>query len=764
MVSILLSFNRAEWPFLRGVLLPVVLVAFATLSMGAGAILWAVDRSNDISAERQLRTTEASIRAAVQELAQQQEMVAVWDDAVVELNKRSLDLKWVDANFGIWLNKIFGQDEIYILDERNEPLVATVGPNRVPAQEYERVRASVSDLVAGIRGAPEALHRSHVAELATASYLKTGQAVHDAHLLELNGRPAAVSVMKIIPESEDVPYPHGREFLLLSIRFLDGSFIAQMSERNLIDGLRFSSTDTPQLGEVSVPVKSDVGHLIGYFIWNPDLPGDRFLHSVGPVMAVAAAMILLLLGTLVRRLRQSTAALERTVLELKASEATAHHLAFHDVLTGLPNRALFEDRVTHAIARMQDGEQVAVMMLDLDRFKHVNDTLGHHAGDTLIQEFAVRLAALVDGEITITRLGGDEFAIVQTFKSGTDAPQALCERILAAAMQPYDVLGNQVFVGVSIGLVLAPGAGLDRIELLRKADIALYRAKGEGRNCYRLFTPEMDETINVSRIIEDDLRAALATEEGLEVAYQPQMSQSGLVVGVEALARWRHPSRGYIQPCQFIPVAEQTGLIVPLGEWILRQACTASRRWPDLFVSVNLSPVQFRSPEFAARVIAIVRECGGHPQRIELEVTEGVLLEEDGRATDVLRTLREAGFRIALDDFGTGYSSLGYLHRFEVDKIKIDRSFTQSLGEGGRAATVIKAIVALGHAMSVTVTAEGVETETQRNFLDTAGCNEMQGFLFSKAVPEDQIIRLLSRPSSNQAQNYRHAASIRNQV
>ncbi|MFC1457438.1 putative bifunctional diguanylate cyclase/phosphodiesterase [Microvirga arabica] len=753
-MSKFLSSKRAEWPFIRGVLLPVVLVACTTLSMGAGAILWAVGRSNDISAERQLLTTEASIRAAVQELAQQQEMVAIWDDAVVELNKRPLDLKWVDANFGVWLNKTFGQDEIYILDDRNEPLVATVGSTRVAAEEYERVRGSVTDLVAGIRGAPDSLHRAHVADLATASYLKTGQAVHDAHLLELNGRPAAVSVMKIIPESEDVPYPHDREFLLLSIRYLDGSFITQLSEQNLIDGLRFSSTDTPEQGEVSVPVKSDVGHLIGYFIWNPELPGDRVLRSVGPVMAAAAAMIVLLLGALVRRLRQSTTALERTVLELKASEAQAHHLAFHDVLTGLPNRALFADRLNHAIAQMKDGEQIAVMMLDLDRFKHVNDTLGHHAGDSLIQEFAVRLAGLVDSGVTITRLGGDEFAIVQTFASGSHAPQALCESILAASMQPYDVLGNQVFVGVSIGLVLAPEAGLDRIELLRKADIALYRAKGEGRNCYRVFTSEMDETINVSRAIEEDLRAALATGKGLEVAYQPQIAQGGAVVGVEALARWCHPTCGYIQPSQFIPVAEQTGLIVPLGEWILRQACMASRRWPDLFVSVNLSPVQFRSGDFASRLIAIVRECGGHPQRIELEVTEGVLLEEDGRTTDALRRLREAGFRIALDDFGTGYSSLGYLHRFEVDKIKIDRSFTHSLGKGGKAATVIKAIVALGHAMSITVTAEGVETETQRNFLDTAGCNEMQGFLFSKAVSEDQIMRMLSRSSSDKARNH----------
>ncbi len=758
MLKNILCFDRTGLPFLRGVLLPVVLVALTTLSLGALSILWAVNKSNDVSAERQLRTTDRSIRAVVQELAQQQEMVAVWDDAVLELNKSPRDLKWLDANLGVWLSKTFGQDEVYILDERNEPIDATIDATRVPTQNFERVRSNINALVEGLRGISGSPHRDHVEELAEAAHLTSGKAIHDAHLLELLGRPAAVSVMKIIPESDAVPYPHGREYLLVSIRFLDGSFIKQISERNLIEGLRFSAEDRPESGEISVPVQSDVGNLIGYFIWNPDLPGDRVLRSVGPVMAAAAAMILLLLGALVRRLKQSTTALERTVLELQASEAQAHHLAFHDVLTGLPNRALFADRLNHAIAQMQDGEQVAVMMLDLDRFKHVNDTLGHHAGDSLIQEFAVRLSKLVDSEVTITRLGGDEFAIVQTFTSGTDAPQVLCERILAASLQPYDVLGSQIFVGVSIGLVLAPEAGLDRIELLRKADIALYRAKGEGRNCYRLFTPEMDETINVSRVIEEDLRAALATGEGLKVAYQPQISQGGAVVGVEALARWRHPTRGYIQPSQFIPVAEQTGLIVPLGEWILRQACVASRRWPDLFVSVNLSPVQFRSGDFASRLIAIVRECGGHPQRIELEVTEGVLLEEDGRTTDALRRLREAGFRIALDDFGTGYSSLGYLHRFEVDKIKIDRSFTHSLGKGGKAATVIKAIVALGHAMSITVTAEGVETETQRSFLDTAGCNEMQGFLFSKAVSEEQLVQLLGQSFSNQFQPYANTA------
>ncbi len=757
----ILSVHRASLPFIRSVLLPVLFVAAATLSLGAASILWAVDKSNDVSAERQLRVMDRSIRAVVQELAREQEMVAIWDDAITELGKSPMDLKWIDANIGVWLSRTFGQEEVYILDGRNEPVNAVIDGTRISNHEFERVRDSLGSLVAGIRGAADSPHREHVAENAEASHLITGKAVYDAHLLELLGRPAAVSIMKIVPESDTVAYPEDKEFLLVGIRYLDGNFIKRISEQNLIDGLRFSVVDNPRAGEISVPIRSDIGDLIGYFVWKPELPGNRLLKAVGPAMAVAATIILLLLGALVRRLRQSMSALERTVLELKASEAQAHHLAFHDVLTGLPNRALFEDRLNHAIARRQDGETIAVLMLDLDRFKHVNDTLGHPAGDSLIREFSIRLSRLVGRDDTITRLGGDEFAIVQVCAPGMEGPETLCERILALSHEHYDIMGNQIFVGTSIGLVLAPDAGTDRSELLRKADIALYRAKAEGRSCYRVFTPEMDETVTLRRIIEEELRVALASGEGLEVAYQPQIAVSGdTIVGVEALARWRHPTRGYIQPSQFIPVAEQTGLIVQLGEWILRQACLASRRWPDVFVSVNLSPVQFRSSGFADHVISIVRECGADPGRIELEVTESVLLDEECGSTDTLRSLRDAGFRIALDDFGTGYSSLGYLHRFEVDKIKIDRSFIQSLGQGTRAAAVIKAIVSLGHAMSLTVTAEGVETEIQKRFLHTAGCNEMQGHLFSRALSQEQITRLLDRRASKELQCYLDSSAV----
>jgi len=615
----------------------------------------------------------------------------------------------------------------------------------VPIGEFDKVRSSLESMISGLRGDSSSPHQNHAEELAGSPYLTSGRAIHDAHLVELLGRPAAVSVMKIVREGDDAPVEPGREFLLLSVRFLDGSFLKQLSERNLIENLRFSRSNDPLDGEVSVRLNSDTGEQIGYFLWKPELPGTQILRVIGPSTALVCALLVAMMGWLVRSLQTSMSKLEATVADLRASEAHAQHLAFHDVLTGLPNRALFDDRLDQAIARARRGEKLALLMIDLDRFKHVNDTLGHHAGDNLIREFAGRLSGLLRPSDTVARLGGDEFAVVLTDVKGKDGVNALCTRILEAVRRPFDLLGTQVFVGVSIGVVFAPEAGLDRIDLMRKADIALYRAKNEGRDCHRLFEASMDETVKRRATIEEELREALATGEGLKVHYQPQVAAAGHpVIGLEALVRWEHPSRGLISPDQFIPIAEETGLIMPLGELVLRQSCAVSRRWPDLFVAINLSPAQFRSTLFAERVIQIVRESGADPRNIELEVTEGVLLG-DSLTRETLKKLRGAGFRIALDDFGSGHSSLSYLRQYEVDKIKIDRSFVQHLGHAADAdsAAIIRAITTLGRTIGLTVTAEGVETEDQRQFLAGSGCNELQGYLFARALPEDRIADLL---------------------
>lgn len=357
---------------------------------------------------------------------------------------------------------------------------------------------------------------------------------------------------------------------------------------------------------------------------------------------------------------------------------------------------------------------------------------------------ARRLSEIVRTSDTVGRIGGDEFIIVMPDTETIGQVHTLAQRIISALSAPYHLLGNELWVGVSIGLALAPKDGVDRLELMRKADIALYDAKNHGRGQFRQFEKAMDESLRTRQELAAELRQALVNFTGLAVWYQPLMEINGeRVVGVEALLRWHHPTRGDISPADFIAIAEETGLILPLGEWVLREACKTSLKLPQVVVAVNVSPVQFRSSGFVSRLLEIVASEGADPRRLELEITEGVLIEDEHASRSCIIALREAGFRIALDDFGTGYSSLNYLSSFPVDKIKIDRSFTQSLGVADNSTAIIESVVRLGHAMGLTVTAEGVETEGQMHALANAGCNQLQGYLFSHAVPLTEIEKMV---------------------
>jgi diguanylate cyclase (GGDEF)-like protein len=557
--------------------------------------------------------------------------------------------------------------------------------------------------------------------------------------------------MRVVPLTNAVHQTPGEEALAVSVRFLNGSFVQELERDHLIQAPRFSRSDHVNEAERALPIASSEGKLLGYFIWQPHLPGSAMLASLlpfviaglvllGSVMAALAFRVGRLMHEEARNLRQ----LEAAHVELKASEAQAHHIAYHDALTGLPNRALFDERADQAMARVRNGEEAAIFMLDLDRFKHVNDAWGHQAGDALIQEFGSRVASLIGSTDTVARLGGDEFAILSMECTGTEATAALAERLIAAVRKPFEVLGNQAYVGVSIGIATAPAAGTDRSELMRKADIALYRAKNEGRDCYRAFSADMDETVRARATLEEELRLALRTGEGLEVHFQPLFDGSDQdITGLEALARWKHPERGLVSPQMFISVAEETGLIGELGDWVLREACRVALEWPDLSIAVNLSPAQFRMSNFADHVTSLVTSAGVDPRQIELEITEGILIEDNEMVRASLRQLRKAGFRIALDDFGTGYSSLSYLRKFEVDKIKIDRSLVQHLGKAVDSTAIVTAVVTLGHAMGLVVTAEGVETHAQCDFLSAAGCNELQGHHFSRAIPSERLQALL---------------------
>jgi diguanylate cyclase (GGDEF)-like protein len=435
------------------------------------------------------------------------------------------------------------------------------------------------------------------------------------------------------------------------------------------------------------------------------------------------------------------------ITAFREAEAHSRYLALHDGLSGLANRTLLNDRVDQELARVADGaRRFALLYIDLDRFKDVNDRQGHQAGDELIREFAGRLSALVRAGDTVARIGGDEFAVLACDVDCPEMLEALCEGILQAAREPFEVAGTKAFIGASIGVVMASEPDCRYTDLLRKADVALYRAKAEGGGCFRVFSEQLDERRKGSRLVEADLRQALAADRDLEIHYQPLYANADdALIGVEALVRWRHPQLGFLGPAQFIPLAEETGLIGQLDEWVLAKACRTVGRWPDIALAVNISPAQLRDPQLTARTLRIVRESGFDPSRLQLEITENVLFNTDGVVACTLRDLRAAGVRIVLDDFGTGYSSLAHLRRLEVDKVKIDRSFVQYLGHSADSAAIVHAVANIGKTLGLMVTAEGVETQEQREFLAATGCTELQGYLFSRPLPEDALTDLLER-------------------
>ena len=441
-------------------------------------------------------------------------------------------------------------------------------------------------------------------------------------------------------------------------------------------------------------------------------------------------------------------ATQEDITERRRAEKQITHLAHYDVLTDLPNRALFRSRLEQELERTKRGEQLAVLYIDIDEFKSVNDSLGHPAGDELLKAVASRLQACVRETDFVARLGGDEFAIVQTGIEQPDNVVDLVKRIYASIREPYECLGHLVATDASIGIALAPNDGSDLDQLLKSADLAMYAAKADGRRTYRFFEPDMDARVKARRILELDIRQAIA-ERSFELHYQPVIDcETGSIAGCEALLRWNHPVRGMISPAEFIPVAEETGLICEIGDWVITTACAEATNWPSqVKLAVNVSPVQFRSHGFSLKVANALAVTGLSANRLELEITEAVLIRDDEAALAMLQHLRALGVRIALDDFGTGYSSLSYLQRFPFDKIKIDRCFVNDIAGTQGSSTIVQAVINIAKARDMTTTAEGVETEAQRQALIAFGCTEMQGYLFSPARPVAEIRELLSKTS-----------------
>ncbi|MDF0584544.1 bifunctional diguanylate cyclase/phosphodiesterase [Bradyrhizobium yuanmingense] len=431
------------------------------------------------------------------------------------------------------------------------------------------------------------------------------------------------------------------------------------------------------------------------------------------------------------------------VTERRRDHEKIAHMAHYDALTDLPNRTLFREQIERQLAHLADGCQFALLYIDVDEFKGINDSLGHHVGDELLKAIAARLrGCLTQGDL-IARLGGDEFAVIQTGIQSPADVLSFVTKIYQAIRQPYHCLGHQLSTDASIGIALAPQDGADLDQLIKNADLAMYGAKAEGRRTHRFFEPAMDACAKARLTMEQDLRQALVNG-GFEIHYQPLVDlRTNEVSGCEALLRWRHPERGMVSPAEFIPVAEDTGLINELGDWVLRMACNEAATWPaHVRVAVNVSPVQLKCDTLALRIAGALAASGLDPRRLELEITEAVLIRDDEAALSILHQLRSIGVRIALDDFGTGYSSLSYLKRFPFDKIKIDRCFVVDIAEASGSPVIVQAVVNIAAASSMTTVAEGVETEAQRDMLRALGCTQMQGYLFSAPKPASEVRKL----------------------
>jgi diguanylate cyclase len=523
---------------------------------------------------------------------------------------------------------------------------------------------------------------------------------------------------------------------LVASRALASDDVRRLGNRLSINNLKLAGT-TLGKGPNQITVPSSVDGETGFLTWVSDRPGDPILERLFPI-AIFSSLAISIFAWL------SFTHVSRVTANMLQSEAKAQHMAGHDTLSGLPNRFRFTEHLKGVLSRLEDnGPGISVLFVDLDKFKDVNDTFGHAAGDIVIRECAQRMAAQLRTSDVLSRFGGDEFAIIQTDVRSPVDTELLARRIIDAIRPAFQLGENEAYIGASIGIALAPENSKEASELMRLADIAMYRAKNGGRNRACFFEQKMDDSLRIRKVVEDDLRHAIERNQ-LELYYQPQVSADGSkILGVEALVRWRHPVLGLIPPIEFITIAEERGLIVQLGEWVIRQACKDAIHWEDITVACNVSAIQFRQTDFVDSVKKALEDTGFEPTRLELELTESVVVADADQAEDSIMELRSMGIKLALDDFGTGYSSLIYLRRFAFDKIKLDKSFLDSLEDTGESAILVHSVVHLGRALGLTVTAEGVETAEQQRFLQAVGCHLLQGYLFSRPVPFAQMNDML---------------------
>jgi diguanylate cyclase (GGDEF)-like protein len=725
------SWDRAR----LSVVVPIGVIVAVAIVCIVVAVLSSARRADEVAIAHEQQLFSRALDNFGERVLREVDSIAS-STAAIENIRVQFDPDWAEQRVGAWLQTYFDHDCVFIFDAQDQPIYSLVGHGAAAPAWFAAAWPDMKSVLDYMRGRDAAL--TGAVRLDESGQPAAGAHARAAVIRRFLGRPAVIAAVAVGPIDASAA-PSGAAPILVSVKYIGHDVLTDIGAQLRLANLRKLGDDPLPSGDIVYALEGPRGSPIARFAWTPKQPGAEIVHSVVPFIAVALAGFALLAAFVLRYMRRTAAA-------IAVGESRLRHLAMHDPLCGLPNRIFFGERLEAVIEEVRAGSApAAAFYIDLDHFKDVNDTLGHHVGDELIRNVTLRLSNTLRGDDLVARLGGDEFAVISPIGDDHGKMMALAQRLIAAICAPYSITGHNIVIGASIGIAVIDKNCVGAADIMRYADMALYRAKNEGRNRAVIYDAAMDADLSNRKLMETDLREAIEND-GLKLLYQPIVNKSGeTLVGVEGLCRWSHPTRGEIPPSEFIALAEHSGLIIELGAWVLRRACLDGKAWPGLTVAVNVSPIQFRRTDFCKLVERMLADTEFDPARLELELTESVLLGNVDTAEAAMIRLKELGVRIALDDFGTGYSSLLYLRRFPFDKLKIDRTFVRSIEKAADAAAIVHAIVSLGRGLGMQVTAEGVETADQQLFLRAAGVHSMQGYRFGRAVAAAEITtRVLS--------------------
>jgi diguanylate cyclase (GGDEF)-like protein len=730
--------SQSRWDRGRlSVVMPIGVIVAVAIVCVVVAVLTSAQRADEVSLDHEQQLFKQSITNQGERVLREIESSVISERGMAKI-RLEYDPQWMEKHIGLGLQEFFNHDIVVIVDPTDHVKYQRLRrPNSDP-NWINAIRPSLDPILDYMRG------RTNDVPGSTTPLVEPKDAAARSRLALVElvmHRPAVVAAVAVAPARAGSAVPE-QPPVAIAVKFLDDRVLTEVGRRLQLQHLRKIDDPTLAGADHVTDIVDTQGKTIASFAWTPSRPGAQIVQSVVPFVAVALAGFALMVAMVLRYMR-------RTAQTIEAGETQLRHLALHDPLCGLPNRIYFSERLEAVMAEVRrGGPTAAVFYIDLDHFKDVNDTLGHHVGDELILNVTQRLSRALRGDDLVARLGGDEFAIITTCASDSYSLQAIGGRIISAVCAAYVINGHNIIIGASIGIAIIDRRAGDAADILRYADMALYRAKNEGRNRACIYDAAMDADLSHRKLLEGDLLHAIEND-GLRAHYQPLVNAAGdKVVGVEALARWTHPVAGEIPPSDFIPIAEHSGLIIELGEWMLRRACLDGKSWPGLMVAVNVSPLQFRRSDFVEVIERILKDTEFDASRLELELTESTLLGNLDTAELCMLRLKAIGVRFALDDFGTGYSSLLYLRRFPFDKLKIDSSFVRSIEKAPDAAAIVHAVVSLGRGLGMKVTAEGVETAEQHLFLRAAGVHSMQGYRFGKPGPPTEITARLATPEA----------------